>query len=136
MRLGVSAALLIASSAWPELALAGNDDELFVGSQAAMTGGAVSAMVSDASATWYNPAGLGAVPLDQIDVSGTFYSLRAYSAKGFLTSRSGHVDHGSVVEFVSVPSQVAYVRRLAPGVPTWTKPSPYRSPACAPRARR
>jgi len=116
MRVEVAAALILTSSAWPELALAGNDDEQFVGSLAAMTGGAVSAMVSDASATWYNPAGLGAVPLDQIDVSGTFYSLRAYSARGFLTSKSGATDHGSVIEFVSVPSQIAYVRRLAEGV--------------------
>ena len=95
---------------------AGNDDELFVGSQAAMTGGAVSAMVSDASATWYNPAGVGAVSLDQIDVSGTFYALRFYAARGFLTSTSGESDPGSVIEFVSVPSQIAYVRRLGAGV--------------------
>ena len=32
-------------------ARAGNDDEIFVGNQAAMTGGAVSATVSDSSAT-------------------------------------------------------------------------------------
>ncbi len=116
MRLAPSAGLVIASGVWAPLALAGNDDELFVGSQAAMTGGAVSAMVSDASATWYNPAGLGAVPLDQIDVSGTFYSLRAYSAPGFLSSRTGDSDPGSVIEFVSVPSQIAYIRRLSPGL--------------------
>jgi hypothetical protein len=52
---------------------AGNDDELFVGNQAALMGGAVSATVSDLSATWYNPAGLGNAERDQVDVSATVY---------------------------------------------------------------
>jgi hypothetical protein len=47
-------------------ARAGNDDEIFVGNQAAMTAGAVSATISDSSPTWYNPAGLGAVALDRV----------------------------------------------------------------------
>jgi hypothetical protein len=97
-------------------ARAGNDDEIFVGNHAAMTGGAVSATVSDSSATWYNPAGLGAVGLDQIDVSATCYALRAYSAPRFIASQTGEAESASLVEFVSVPSQVALVRRLGPGM--------------------
>ncbi|MEO8180676.1 MAG: hypothetical protein ABI895_17710 [Deltaproteobacteria bacterium] len=95
-------------------ARAGNDDEIFVGNQAAMSGGAVSATVSDSSATWYNPAGLGSVGSNEIDVSGTCYTLRAYSAPRFIASASGQADSASVVEFVSVPAQIAYVRRLGP----------------------
>lgn len=93
-------------------ARAGNDDELFVGNEAAMAGGTAAATVADSSATWYNPAGLGAVSRDQIDVSGTAYTLRFYSAPGFLRSTSGESDDASVIEFLSSPSQVALVRRL------------------------
>lgn len=91
---------------------AGNDDELFVGNEAAMAGGTAAATVADSSATWYNPAGLGAVSRDQIDVSGTAYTLRVYSAPGFLRSTSAEFDDASVIEFLASPSQVALVRRL------------------------
>lgn len=93
-------------------AYAGNDDEILVGNQASLTGGAVSAVVSDSSATWYNPAGLGAVDADQIDVNGSCYTLRSYTAPGFITSTTGEEHAASVTEFVSMPTQIAYVRRL------------------------
>jgi hypothetical protein len=108
----VGASLLVISPP----ARAGNDDELFVGNEAAMAGGVAMATVADSSATWYNPAGLGAVRRDQIDVSGTAYTLRFYSAPGFLRSRSGESDDASVTEFLSSPSQVALVRRLGEGI--------------------
>ena len=102
--------------AFSSAARAGNDDELFVGNEAAMAGGAVAATVADSSATWYNPAGLGAVTRDHIDVSGSVYTLRFYSAPGFLSSSSGEADDASVIEFLSTPSQVALVRRLGKGL--------------------
>jgi hypothetical protein len=108
----VGASLLVLAPA----ARAGNDDELFVGNEAAMAGGVAMATVADSSATWYNPAGLGAVGRDQIDVSGTAYTLRFYSAPGFMRSSSGDSDDASVIEFLSSPSQVALVRRLGEGV--------------------
>ena len=100
----------------PGLARAGNDDELLVGNHAAMLGGAVSATVSDSSATWYNPAGLGAVVRDQFDVSATVYTLRMYDAPKFISTTSGASEDGSVTEFVVAPTQIAYVRRLSPGL--------------------
>jgi hypothetical protein len=116
---GAVRVLLLAAVALPLLpraARAGNDDELLVGSRAAMTAGAVSATVMDGSSTWYNPAGLGAVERDQVDVSGTVYTLRFYSAPRFLSLESGEADDGSVVEFLSVPNQIAFVRRFGRGV--------------------
>jgi len=95
-------------------ARAGNDDELFVGNRAAMTGGAVSATVMDSSAIWYNPAGLGAVERDQIDVSATAYTFRIHSVARFLSTAGGDSKDGAVTEFVTIPTQIAYVRRLAP----------------------
>jgi len=97
-------------------ARAGNDDELFVGNRAAMSGGAVSATVTDSSAIWYNPAGLGAAERAQIDVSGTAYTVRFYSAPRFLSTAGGPSKDGAVTEFVSIPTQIAYVRRLGPAV--------------------
>lgn len=110
--IGLATALLPCESA----ASAGNDDELFVGNRAAMAAGAVSATVADSSATWYNPAGLGAVDRSQVDVSATAYTVRLYSTPRFLSTVSGASRDGSVVEFVTIPTQIAYVRRLAPGV--------------------
>ncbi|MET0387566.1 MAG: hypothetical protein ABW321_16475 [Polyangiales bacterium] len=95
---------------------AGNDDELLVGNRAAMLGGAVIATVNDSSATWYNPAGLGAIDRDQFDVSATVYTLRTHSVPKLLATPSGAYDNGSVTEFVVAPTQVAYVRRLAQNV--------------------
>ena len=97
-------------------ARAGNDDELFVGNQAAMLGGAVSATVSDSSATWYNPAGLGATERDQVDVSATVYTLRLYHSPIFIQSADGARTSGGVSELVVAPAQVAFVRRLRPGL--------------------
>jgi hypothetical protein len=115
MRVRVTVATVFAGLACSALAVAGNDDEILVGNRASMTGGAVSATVSDASSIWYNPAGLGGDPRDKIDVSATAYSLRVYTVPGFLSSTAGGSEDGSVTEFVSVPTQIAYVRRVAPG---------------------
>lgn len=99
----------------PGGARAGNDDELLLGNQAAMVAGAVGATVDDASATWYNPAGLGQVDRDQFDVSATVYTLRSYSVPRLLSTPSGASDDGGITEFVVAPTQIAYVRRLAAG---------------------
>lgn len=100
----------------PTAARAGNDDELLAGNQAAMMGGAVSAFVRDSSAIWYDPAGLGGIARDQVDVSGTVYTLRFYRVPGFIESTSGASDDAHVGEFVSIPTQIAYVRALPPGL--------------------
>jgi hypothetical protein len=116
MRTRLGASAIIGCSLVAANARAGNDDELFVGNRAAMSGGAVSATVTDSSAIWYNPAGLGGVERAQIDVSGTAYTVRFYSAPRFLSTTTGESKDGAVTEFVSIPTQIAYVRRLAPGV--------------------
>lgn len=81
-----------------------------------MVGGSVSAVVKDASAIWYNPAGLGASERDQVDVSATVYTLRLYKVPKFIESVTGESDDASVAEFVVAPTQIAYVRKLKQGL--------------------
>lgn len=110
------ACLLLAVLALPTTARAGNDDELSVGNRAAMSGNAVVATVGDASATWFNPAGLGAVTRHSIDVSGSVYTLRFYAADDFLRTARGARRDESLSEFVTVPTQIAFSLHLAEGV--------------------
>jgi hypothetical protein len=98
------------------VARAGNDDELLVGNHAAMLAGAVSSTIDDSSSTWYNPAGLGSVERDHVDVSSTVYTVRRYSTPRLISTRSGASDDGSVTEFVVAPTQIAFVRRIGQGL--------------------
>lgn len=60
----------------PGVAAAANPWLTPLGSEAAMTGGAVAAMGRDTGNAWYNPAGLGANTRSQFDMSGTMAVLR------------------------------------------------------------
>jgi hypothetical protein len=96
------------------VAEAGNDDELLLGNDAALTGGAVTATVLDGSAVWYNPAGLAAAPrVDTLDVSASAFVLRLYDVPDLLTSDTARSDLTSLPEFVSVPTSLTYVRQLS-----------------------
>lgn len=94
-------------------ARAGNDDGVLLGNDAALTGGAVTAVVSDGSALWYNPAGLAqAHDLDTLDVSASAFVLRNYRMPGMLGASDGSRADGSFTEVVSIPSAVTIVRQL------------------------
>jgi opacity protein-like surface antigen len=97
-------------------ALAGNEDEFFVGNDAALRAGAVVATVNDGGALWYNPGGLGGVTRNQLDMTTSVYSLRLYQASGFMRSAQGANEDLSVSEFITAPIQISYVRPLTPGV--------------------
>ena len=93
---------------------ASNEDDFFVGDRAAMMGGAVTAIVDDGSAAFYNHAGLANAKGSKVDVSASVYSLRLYSVKDFLSVEGGPSKDASVTEFVAIPTQIAYVRELTP----------------------
>src|SRR6186713_963333 len=97
-------------------ARAGNEDEFFLGNRAAMTAGAVTASVRDGSATFNNPAGLANADRSSIDVSASAYSVRFYHAPRFLSVDSGASQDASVKEFLAIPTEIAYLRRLGEGV--------------------
>lgn len=98
------------------MAHAGNEDEVFVGSGAALVGGAVVATVRDSSAVWYNPAGIGESKRTNLDVSTNVYSLRLFNTKTFLQTASGDESSLAVAEFVAVPVQVSFIRPLSDSV--------------------
>ncbi|MFZ5891494.1 MAG: OmpP1/FadL family transporter [Myxococcota bacterium] len=97
-------------------AQAGNEDEFFLGSRAAMTAGAVVASVSDGSAAFNNPAGLANAERSSIDVSASAYSIRVYRAPKFLSVDNGPTKDASVSEFLAIPTEFAYLRRLSEGI--------------------
>lgn len=95
-------------------ASAGNEDDFFPGNRAGMTAGAVSATVADGSAVYFNPAGLSAISGNRIDVLANAYALRRYAVPAFLRTSAGARQDASVGEFVSIPTEIAYVRRVTP----------------------
>ena len=97
-------------------ARAGNGDGVLVGNEAAMTGGAVAAVVHDGSGAWYNPAGLAATTRDAVDVNGSALQIRAAEEGGLISSTTGESNDGGYLELVSIPSAVTLARRLEPGL--------------------
>ncbi|MBW2461242.1 MAG: hypothetical protein JRH11_06320, partial [Deltaproteobacteria bacterium] len=96
----------------PAAARAGNDDGVLIGNPAAMTGGAVVATVDDGSALWYNPAGIGRVTTHSADVTASVMALRYYRSPD-LVRGVGTEAAEDVVEFLSIPSALSYVRPLS-----------------------
>lgn len=97
-------------------ARAGNGDGVLLGNEAAMTGGAVRAVVSDGSAIWYNPAGLASVDRDSVDVSGNAFQVRAAEEPALLSATTGESNDGGYLEIVSIPAAATIARRLEPGL--------------------
>ena len=96
-------------------AWAGNDDEILIGNDAALTGGAVTAMIEDGAALYYNPAGIVGIADDTIDISGSAYTLRLTRGAGIVVGSNDNSAGDSFSEVVIVPSAIAFVRRLADG---------------------
>ena len=99
----------------PSRASAGNDEGVLIGNEAAMTGGAVSAVTADGSAMWYDPAGIAAVTRGQLDLSGSATVLRIAQTPSLLSSTTtGRSADGGYLEVIGIPSAVTLVRLLEP----------------------
>jgi len=72
----------------------------------------VIAVVRDGGSTWYNPAKLGGTDRDRLDMTASVYSVRWSRAPGFMRTTNGDANDVREQEFVAVPSQISYVRKL------------------------
>jgi len=105
--------LLVIASLWPMHALAGNDDGVLLGNEAAMTGGAVGAISEDGTGAWYNPAAVAGTERNSVDLSGSATMLRIGDAPSLITSSiSGRTADGGYLELVGIPSALAISRRI------------------------
>jgi hypothetical protein len=89
-------------------ARAGNDDEILIGSQGARMGGAVTAIVGDGTAVWFNPAAIGRSGEQTVELSGTAYQARYSFARALLQTESGRKGDGSLLELFAAPSTLAH----------------------------
>lgn len=110
----IGAASLTLCLLWAtSVARAGNDDSILFGGQAAILGGAVTAITADGNALMYNPAGLAlAKSLHTFDAQATASVVRLHEVEGLIRSTDGDGTDASVFEFVPVPTAVTYVRQL------------------------
>ena len=103
----------------PATAVASNPWLTPLGSEAAMSGGAVAAMGRDTGNAWYNPAGLGGNTRSQFDMSGTMAVLRYRVIPGAfrvaLPGGSASSSLTSIEPLVRATSTV-YTRYLGRGV--------------------
>lgn len=111
----VSALLLLVAGS----ARGGNQEAVFLGNEAALSGGAVVAWVDDGGAAWYNPAGLASIERTSVDLSASAFVIRYYvlpdAARTQLPTGT-EAEDASFTELVSVPSALTVVRKLADGI--------------------
>lgn len=116
---GVWRAILLGLVLLPAAAArAGNDDGVLLGNEAAMTGGAVGAISSDATGAWYNPAAVAGAERDSVDLSGSATTLRLADTPTLIRSTlTGNAADGGYFELLGIPSAIALSRRIDP---EWT----------------
>src|SRR6202048_3213027 len=112
---GFGCAIVLAAGS----ARGGNADSQLIGNQGALSGNAVTAVVSDAGATWHNPAGLAFIERGSVNLTATALGFRSYVMRNSLEvalpdgNRSYDLRH---TEVVASPSAIVVVRKLSPDV--------------------
>ena len=106
--------LLLICGARP--ARAGNLDSVFVSDQAAMMGGAVTALAADTTAIFYNPAGLAAdTSHASVSVSTSSYGVSTRSSPTLLVrSPSTRTTDLTTKQLLSVPAAIAFFVPVTP----------------------
>ncbi|MCH2108283.1 MAG: outer membrane protein transport protein, partial [Polyangiaceae bacterium] len=107
-------ALLLSSLLIASPAFAGNADEIPVGSQASLVSAAVTATIADGAAGYYNPAGLAHNHRPTLDASASVYGIRLVNSTGLLEDQVGTKSDTDFIDWVLIPSAVAYTREVSP----------------------
>lgn len=119
-RTGLAAlAIAVALLGGADDARAGNTRSFFLGDGAAMTGGAVVANTRDSGALWYNPAGIGGVDHDKIDLSGSAFVLRLRTVPDALVTDLGFRERRkelSTNQWMIVPTALVWLRNITADV--------------------
>lgn len=112
MRLAAGALAFVVDTAAPR-ARASNDDGILIGTEAALTGGAVTAIVSDGSAAWYNPAGLAQIRRPTLNLNASTYGFSLSTADSLFTLNDGTQSGARYVDWQLVPSALSYATQLS-----------------------
>ncbi|MDD5433905.1 MAG: hypothetical protein PH343_00615, partial [Nitrospira sp.] len=85
--------LLISILSLPSISFAGiyNYQEVLIGEKAAGMGGAFTALADDATATYYNPAGIIQIPFNSMSASANALTVKTRKGKFFLKDNE-HLD--------------------------------------------
>lgn len=113
MRRVVVTSLSLAASLVATSAFAGNAETFYLGADAPLLAGAVTATTEGASALWYNPGRISEGAGDSIDVSVSAYMLR-FGGATTLENASPNVslENAKGIDFQAVPTAIAYKRRF------------------------
>lgn len=94
-------------------ARAGNTEGIYFGEQAVLTGGAVRAIIDDGSATIYNPAGLGTIDTQILNVSLSAFQFQAQRIPGAYVLENGDSFSINGSQLTPLPTSIAFTRPLA-----------------------
>jgi hypothetical protein len=110
--LGVAGTVVLSANA-----MAQNADGVLLGTEAALTGGAVLATAHDPAGAYYNPAGLAALPAATLQVSGSAYQLQTLRLSRYVNTTLPWERVEQTVQstdYSAVPSVGAFGYRLSP----------------------
>lgn len=105
----------IAAALAPTAAAAGNLDSYFLSDEAAMFGGAVTAIASDGGSLWTNPAGLASTDRTSFNISASAFQLRMRRFPGILRAQTTEGEVTADLKdttLLSVPTSLGFAWRL------------------------
>lgn len=111
-RFGSASVVAVLGLCTSRAAQAGNDEAVLIGRQAALTGAAVTSIVEDGTAAWYNPAGLAHVERNSFDVTGSVYGFSSNSVDDLLTLSDGTSSDARYTDWLLVPSALSFARKM------------------------